>query len=116
MLAMEKAEKAAPQILGFFKAQLQVYKALEEMNELGSDLCRLLAHQKKNPGQVIPKELKAKTQEEIADVIVMMMQLRTLVGAAEVDMVISAKIDRTFSKIKELGGVVFEQVDTEKQG
>lgn len=110
MLAIEKAEYAAPQILAFFKNELQVYKALEEMSELGSELCRMLSDRKRNKGQVIPKELLAKTQEEVADVIVMMMQMRALVGSAEVDMVISAKIDRTFAKIRELGGVVFEPV------
>ncbi len=115
MEALLRAERSAPQILSFFKSPAQVHKCIEEMAELTIELTRLLEQRRKNPGQQIPAQLQSDLQGEVADVLLMAMQMRVLVGKPEVDMVIAAKIERTFARIRGMGGVVFEPVATGHQ-
>lgn len=46
-------------------------------------------------------EAYANVKEEVADIIVMAMQLRYLLGADEIDSIISEKLDRQIQRIKD---------------
>lgn len=71
--------------------------AIEEMSELTKALCKIRRYPAMDPR--VSKYLD-NAIEEIADVLIMGMQLRYLYGAAEVDRVIKAKIDRQIREIE----------------
>lgn len=109
MEAIARAEQAAPQILAHYKNTPQIYKALEEMGELTQRLSQGLIEAFCSKEKKVDKRTVSAIQEEIADVLVTALQMRCLFGSAEVDMVISTKIERTFSRIKESGALVFQE-------
>lgn len=111
MEALSKAEQAAPQILAHYRNTPQIYKALEEMGELTRELSRGLIEAHCSKEHRMEKDTFSGIQEEIADVIIMALQMRCLFGKAEVDMTIAAKIERTFAKVQEGGGVIFRGVN-----
>ena len=53
----------------------QIVKAMEEMDELGKELCKVLCLRE---SQTIPEELHDHVAEEMADVIIMVTQLELI--------------------------------------
>ena len=85
LLALERLREEAPNILKKFGPVAQIGKAVEEMAELTVELMK--------------QRDSAKIQEEVADCLIMLYQLRMMYGLTEVDKFIWAKLDRT-SKLK----------------
>lgn len=91
MIAREVAEK----IIGFHGYQHQLYKSVEELAELGV----LIIQDANVRGKVKTEEVL----EEIADVYIMLSQLKVIYNLSDrdIEMAIDYKIDRTFERMKE---------------
>ena len=77
--------------INYFGADMQTQKALEEMGELIVELAR------RNTGRYD----RAHVAEEVADVMIMMEQMRLMIGPDLVDIYIDQKIERLDKKLSE---------------
>lgn len=82
------------EIIVHFGNETQMVKAVEELGECIVAITRYLALPKCTPG------LFDHVVEETADALIMLHQIRQIVGADEVDDVVSYKIGRTIDRIK----------------
>lgn len=84
------------QIADFYGLEHQCVKCLEEMAELSVELAKYL----QGDNMVSPVKLR----EELADVTIMVEQLRYLTGSSFVEQEIERKLERQMQRIK-AGGV-----------
>lgn len=69
----------------------QMHKAIEECAELIEAIAKYMAGE----------DSMDHVCEEVADVLIMAEQMRTIVGAVEVDAIINQKLDRQMQRIRE---------------
>lgn len=79
----------------------QIVKAMEEMDELGKELCKVLCLRE---SQTIPDDLHDHIAEEMADVMIMMAQLELIFNNSRA---VKWHMDR---KLKRLEGRIDERV------
>jgi len=75
--------------------------AIEEMSELQKELCKYL-RRTENKGEYTKQEIAeiiSNIQEETADVLITVGQIRNIFGADEVDKVIDRKLQRGFGRL-----------------
>lgn len=84
---IDKLEK----IIDYYGEEKQMVKAIEEMSELQKELCKTL----------IGKENRDSLVEEIADVQIMLEQLKLIVSDIELKTIMQYKIDRTIERINQ---------------
>lgn len=78
-------------IIDYYGEEKQIIKAIEEMSELQKELCKKL----------LGKSNIYSLTEEIADVQIMLDQLKLIVGDTELKTIMQSKIDRTMKVIEE---------------
>lgn len=78
-------------IIDYYGEEKQMIKAIEEMSELQKELCKTL----------IGKENRDSLIEEIADVQIMLDQLKLIVSDIELKTIMQNKIDRTIERINQ---------------
>ena len=78
-------------IIDYYGEEKQMIKAIEEMSELQKELCKTL----------IGKENRDSLIEEIADVQIMLDQLKLIVSDTELKTIMQNKIDRTIERINQ---------------
>lgn len=77
----------------------QIVKAMEEMDELGKELCKVLCLRE---SQTIPDDLRDHVAEEMADVMIMMAQLELIFNnSPDVQKHIGQKLRRLEGRINE---------------
>lgn len=86
---LDRLHYDTPDILNHFGPEDQILKCIEEMAELTKELCKFRAY-KGTLG----------VEEEIADCLIMLNQMRHLFGLSEVDIQIHKKLDRIFKRIE----------------
>lgn len=91
-LDSSKVHKAVNYIADYYGKEAQCLKAIEELNELSRALARYLYDDKN-------KEKQEDLKGELADVIIMVLQLVHLVECKHIADIIASKIDRQFYRI-----------------
>ncbi|MCL2280724.1 hypothetical protein FWC31_02455 [Candidatus Saccharibacteria bacterium] len=80
----------------------QQVMAIEEMSELQKELCKYL-RRTENSGEYTKEEIEetiSNIQEEIADVLIIVTQMRSIFGADEVDKMIDRKLQRGAERLE----------------
>lgn len=88
---IEQTEKIL-KIVSHYSKEQQVMQSIEEMSELTKELLKNI-----NRGKNNIEEIKG----EIADVMIMIMQLVVIYGTDEIDKIIEYKLDRQINRIKQ---------------
>lgn len=86
-------ETASESVLMAYGEKAQMIKTCEEMGELATQLCKRLNN---------PHTPESGVIDEIADVLIMVMQMRTVFGPSSVDERVLFKLDRTLEFIRAL--------------
>lgn len=87
-------ETSSQSIVMAFGAKAQMIKTCEEMGELATQLCKRLNGSPTTDENIV---------DEIADVLIMAMQMRHVYGESKVDERILYKLDRTLNAIRKCG-------------
>ena len=97
MISLESRERDIWTILRHYGSSLQRLKAIEELSELLLALARISLNEERE------SEHYANLIEEMADVEVMMAQMRMVfdIDAEEISRIANKKIDRTLKRIQE---------------
>ena len=97
MISLESRERDIWTILRHYGSSLQRLKAMEELSELLLALARIGLNEERE------SERYANLMEEMADVEVMMAQMRMVfdIDAEEISRIANKKIDRTLKRIQE---------------
>lgn len=78
-------------IIDYYGEEKQIIKAIEEMSELQKELCKKL----------LGKSDRDSLVEEIADVQIMLDQLKLIVSNTELKTIMQNKVDRTIERINQ---------------
>ena len=97
MISLGSRERDIWTILRHYGSSLQRLKAMEELSELLLALARISLNEERG------SERHANLMEEMADVEVMMAQMRMVfdIDAEEISRIANKKIDRTLKRIQE---------------
>lgn len=95
--ALIRLREQSPKILNHYGKAAQTNKTLEELAELIFSICKWQTEVTK--GEEANIEIYYNIQEEIADCLIMLYQIRAAYGFVEVDQKIHSKLDRTLLRI-----------------
>ena len=87
-------KQAMKEILNFYGGRAQIIKAIEELNELSVVLCKILNSKKET------SVLNAALKSEMADVEIMLYQLKLIFPNLDFNSDIDFKVNRTLEIIK----------------
>ena len=90
------------QIANLYGRRHQFLKCMEEMAELSVEIAKYLESDAPDGLQHVPFKL----EQELADVIIMVEQLKYLVNTAFVEQEIERKLERQMQRIEEASGIL----------
>ncbi len=90
------------QIADLYGRRHQFLKCMKEMAELSAEIARYLESGVPDGLQHVPFKL----EQELADVIIMVEQLKYLVNSAFVDQEIERKLERQMQRMEEASGIM----------